>query len=63
MIQNVTKQCLHFKHRELDFAGMNMKKTKRICTTTREETCLSGEHFTGNDKAGFWGKLEDKRIE
>lgn len=50
MTQNVRKRCLHFKHRELDFTGMNMKKTKRICTITQEETCLSGEHFSANDK-------------
>lgn len=29
MIQNATEQCLHLKHRELDFAGMNMKKDKK----------------------------------
>lgn len=61
MIQKATKQCLHFKHRELDFAGMNMKKTKRIYTATQEETCLSGDYCTL--KMSFWGQLEDKRIE
>lgn len=51
MTQNITKHCLHFKHRELDFAGVNMKKTKRIChTATQEATCLSSEHFSASDK-------------
>lgn len=61
VIQKATKQCLHFKHRELDFAGMNMKKTKRLCTATQEETCLSGDDCTV--KMSFWGQLEDKRSE
>lgn len=39
------------------------KKTKRICTATQEETCLSGECFTENEKKRFWGKPEGKRIE
>lgn len=63
MTWNTKKQCLHFKHRELDFPGMNMKKTKRIRTVTQEETCFNDEHFTENDKKSFWENQEDKRIE
>lgn len=63
MTWNTKKQCLHFKHRELDFPGMDMKKTKRIYTVTQEETCFSYECLTGNDKKNLLENPEDERKE
>lgn len=62
MVWNTKKQCLHFKHRALDFPGRNMKKTKRIYTVTQEETCFNREHFTGNDEKSFWENLEGREL-
>lgn len=57
------KQGLHFKHKELDFPGMSMKKIKEIHTVTQKDTCFSSEHFTGNDKKHLWENPEDRSIE